>query len=63
VISIDQETYNEAFYAICSASRFTVKTGGGAANFYGKVLEEFLELTDAAYVHGPQVPGIYPYSK
>lgn len=63
VISIDQETYNEAVNAICSASRITVKTGGGASNIDGKVLEEFLELTDAAYVHGPQVPGIYPYSK
>ena len=31
VISIDQETYNEAVNAICSASRITVKTGGGAA--------------------------------
>ena len=26
-------------------------------------MDKFLELTDAAYVHGPQVPGIYPYSK
>lgn len=35
----------------------------GAADVTAEVLEEFLELTDAVYVHGPQVPGLYPYSK
>lgn len=63
VISLDQNLFDAAVEAICSASRITVKAGGGAAGISPAVLEEFLELTDAVYVHGPQVPGLYPYSR
>lgn len=63
IVSIDTELYNAAVEAICSSSRITVKTGGGAVNVSAEVLDKFLNLTDAVYVHGPQVPGLYPYSK
>lgn len=63
VVSVDLNLYKAAVEAICNSSRITVKTGGGAANVSAEVLDEFLELTDAVYVHGPQVPGLYPYSK
>lgn len=63
VISTDMGVFNTALEAIRNSFRITVKVGGGAANVTAEVLEEFLELTDAVYVHGPQVPGLYPYSK
>lgn len=63
VVSTDLNLYNAAVEAICNSSRITVKTGGGAANVSAEVLEEFLDLSDAVYVQGPQVPGLYPYSK
>lgn len=63
VISTDMSVFNAALEAILDSSRITVKVGGGAADVTSEVLEEFLELTDAVYVHGPQVPGLYPYSK
>ena len=63
VISTDMELFHATVEAVCSSSRITVKVGGGAADVPAEVLEEFLELTDAVYVHGPQVPGLYPYSK
>lgn len=63
VVSTDLNLFNAALKVICNSSRITVKVGGGAANVSAEVLEEFLDLTDAVYVHGPQVPGLYPYSK
>lgn len=63
VVSIDADSYRSAVKEICNSSRITVKIGGGAANVSAEVLDEFLELSDAVYVHGPQVPGVYPYSK
>lgn len=63
IVSIDTDLYKAAVEAICSSSRITVKTGGGAVKVSAEVLDEFLNLTDAVYVHGPQVPGLYPYSK
>lgn len=63
VVSTDLNLYNAAVEAICNSSRITVKVGGGAKNISAEVLDEFLELADAVYVHGPQVPGVYPYSK
>ena len=63
IISTDLNLFNDALESICNSTRITVKTGGGAANVSPEVLEEFLDLIDAAYVHGPQVPGLYPYSK
>ncbi len=63
VVSADLNLYKLAVDAICNSSRIAVKVGGGAANVSTEVLDEFLELADAVYVHGPQVPGLYPYSK
>lgn len=63
VVSVDSDLYRAAVETICSSSRITVKAGGGAAKVPADVWETFLELADAAYVHGPQVPGLYPYSK
>lgn len=62
VVSTDRNLYQAAAEAIRSASRVTVKAGGGAKNVPAEVWEEFLELADAVYVHGPQVPGLYPSS-
>lgn len=63
VVSVDPDLYRAAVETICSSSRITVKAGGGAAKVSAGVWETFLELADAVYVHGPQVPGLYPYSK
>lgn len=63
VISADTSLFWDAAEAICNASRITVKAGGGATDISVDILDGFLELIDAAYVHGPQVPGLYPYSK
>ncbi|MFV0363105.1 MAG: thiamine pyrophosphate-dependent enzyme [Suipraeoptans sp.] len=63
IVSADMNLFNTAVKAICNASRITVKAGGGAANITAEVLDEFLELADAVYVHGPKVSGLYPDSK
>lgn len=63
IVSVDAKCYEEAAKAIAQAARVTVKAGGGAKRVPAKVIEEFLEASDAVYVHGPQVPGLYPYSK
>lgn len=62
IISADQDLFKQASELIQHATRITVKAGGGAAGVSAQVLEEFLELADAVYVHGPQVPGLYPSS-
>lgn len=62
VVSLDQEAYEEAARAILNARRVTVKVGGGAKHVSAEVIDRFLKLSDAVYVHGPQVPGLYPYS-
>jgi len=62
-LSLDEAAFAEAVEEISKASRITVKVGGGTRNMDPAVLEEFLERTDAVYVHGPQVPGLYPYAK
>ena len=63
VVSTDMDLYQAAVEAICSSSRITVKAGGGASNIPAEVWEEFLELADAVYMQGPQVPGLYPASR
>ena len=63
VMSIDEAAFTDAVEAICNARRITVKAGGGARELSSDVLDEFLKLSDAVYVQGPQVPGVYPYSK
>lgn len=63
VVSFDEALYQEAAKEIAAASRVTVKVGGGAKNLSADLIDEFLEASDAVYVHGPQLPGLYPYSK
>lgn len=63
VISVDEGAFTDAVEAIRNAKRITVKAGGGAREVSADVLDEFLNLSDAVYVQGPQVPGVYPYSK
>lgn len=63
IASVDRTLYEEAAGEISHASRVTVKVGGGAKKVPAEVIEEFLEVSNAVYVHGPQVPGLYPYSK
>ncbi|MGN1141294.1 MAG: thiamine pyrophosphate-dependent enzyme, partial [Oliverpabstia sp.] len=63
VISVDEDAFTDAVEAIRNAKRITVKAGGGAREVSADVLDEFLNLSDAVYVQGPQVPGVYPYSK
>lgn len=63
IVSTDRSLYEDACEAIRNSTKITVKTGGGATDISADLLEEFLELTNAVYVHGPQVPGLYPYSK
>ena len=60
VVSLNVDAFDEAVKVIGTSSRITMKIGGGAANVPSDVIDEFLELTDAVYVHGPQVPGVYP---
>lgn len=62
-LSLNEDAFKEAVDEISRAKRITVKAGGGAREMDPAVLEEFLELTDAVYVNGPQVPGLYPYTK
>lgn len=63
VISTDEAAFAAAVEAIRGAKRVTVKAGGGAKEVPADVIDEFLTLADAMYVQGPQVPGVYPYSK
>lgn len=63
VISTDEAAFAEAVEAIRNAERITVKAGGGARELSLEVLDEFMDLTDGVYVHGPQVPGVYPASR
>lgn len=58
----DATSIAEAVSLIRSAERITVKAGGGAADLSPDVLAEFLDLSDAVYVHSPNVPGVLPGS-
>jgi 3D-(3,5/4)-trihydroxycyclohexane-1,2-dione acylhydrolase (decyclizing) len=55
---VGDEVYDEAVALIARAERVVVKTGNGARALDPAVLEEFLERSDAAYVHGPSIPGL-----
>jgi 3D-(3,5/4)-trihydroxycyclohexane-1,2-dione acylhydrolase (decyclizing) len=57
---VENEAYDEAVALIAGAARVTVKTGNGARNLEPALLAEFLERADAAYVHGPSIPGLVP---
>jgi len=59
-VPADAAAFREAAALLASAERVTVKTGGGARGLDPALLAEFLERTDAAYVHGPNVPGLLP---
>jgi 3D-(3,5/4)-trihydroxycyclohexane-1,2-dione acylhydrolase (decyclizing) len=59
-VPADMESCLGAADLVEKYSRITVKAGGGARNLDSNVLSRFLELVGAAYVHGPQVPGLIP---
>lgn len=59
-VPADDTVFREAVELLARAERVTVKTGGGARRLDPSLLAEFLERTDAAYVHGPNVPGLLP---
>ncbi|MBU0927169.1 MAG: thiamine pyrophosphate-binding protein [Spirochaetes bacterium] len=54
------EALDEAVALIAAADRVAVKTGNGARGLDPGLLAEFLERADAAYVHGPSIPGLLP---
>ncbi len=56
------EPFQRAVGLLASASKVVVKTGNGARGLDSKLLAEFLDRTDAAYVHGPSAVGILPGS-
>jgi len=53
--------YEKVVGLIKKYTKITVKTGGGARDLKPGILKEFLDLTGAVYVHGPQVPGLIPH--
>lgn len=61
-VKADDESCIQAALLIKKYSRITLKSGGGARGIEPEVLSRFLELSGAVYVHGPQVPGLLPYS-
>ena len=62
VAETSSAAYDEAADAIIASGRVTVKVGGGGAGIKSSLLIEFLELSDAVYVHSPNVPGLIPGS-
>lgn len=58
LVSVDESNINNAIKLIAQSKKIVVKVGNGAKNIEVKVLEEFLERTDAAFVHGPSAVGI-----
>ncbi|MGO9308265.1 MAG: thiamine pyrophosphate-dependent enzyme [Spirochaetia bacterium] len=58
----DSSAYREAVELIAKYPRILVKVGNGARNVDQKLLAEFLERTDAIFVHGPSAVGVLPGS-
>jgi len=57
-VSAEESTFTKAVELILKYSKITVKTGGGAKGVQSSLMEEFLNLTDAAFVHSPTTVGI-----
>jgi len=56
----DEASLEHAAQLIGQYEKITVKIGGGARKVSSDVMETFLKLSGAAFVHGPNVPGILP---
>ncbi len=62
LVPADKSSYWQATELITKYNRILVKAGNGAHSVDPKLLEEFLERTDAVFVHGPSVVGVLPGS-
>lgn len=60
VVTFDDETYRSAVKLIQTYSRTLVKVGNGARGIDRTILQEFLDRSDAVFVHGPSAVGILP---
>lgn len=58
----DDNAFHDAADLIRGAERVTVKTGGGARKVNPETLKTFIDAAGAVYVHGPNVPGLFPAS-
>lgn len=59
-IPAGDEVYEKAIQMIARYDKITVKIGNGARNTGQEIMSEFLEHTDAVFVHGPVIPGVLP---
>ena len=57
----DESALEHAAELIRKYEKITVKIGKGARRMSTEVLHEFLQKSGAAFVHGPNVPGMLPY--
>lgn len=57
----DKSALEQAAELIGRYEKITVKIGGGARRISPESLREFLQKSGAAFVHGPNVPGVLPY--
>ncbi len=60
VVACDEEAYRDAVKLIQTYPRTVVKVGNGARGLDRRILEEFLDRSDAVFVHGPSAVGILP---
>ncbi|GAK56922.1 hypothetical protein U27_03886 [Candidatus Vecturithrix granuli] len=58
----NESALEQAAELIRKYEKITVKIGGGARKMSPEVLREFLQKSGAAFVHGPNVPGMLPYN-
>ncbi|MBN2659010.1 MAG: thiamine pyrophosphate-binding protein [Spirochaetales bacterium] len=61
-VPADEGILDRAAEMLMASKRLVIKTGGGAKNVDPDLMTELLERTGALYVHGPQVPGLVPFS-
>jgi thiamine pyrophosphate-dependent acetolactate synthase large subunit-like protein len=57
----DESSLQQAVELIGHYGKITVKIGGGARRVSTDVMDKFLKASGAAFVHGPNVPGVLPY--
>ena len=57
----DESFVEKAAELIGKYEKITVKIGGGASGIASDLMNEFLKKSGAAFVHGPNVPGVIPY--
>ncbi len=57
-IPSDKESFDKALELLLKYEKITVKVGNGAKDIPQELFTEFIELIDAAYVHGPIIQGL-----